>query len=34
MGNAQCEQKKSRNMSRADTTELWRSKTIALLAKL
>ena len=30
---AQCEQKKSRDTSLADTTDLWRSEEVVLLAK-
>ena len=32
-GDAQRERKKSRNTSRADTTDLWHSKEVALSAK-
>ena len=32
-GDAQREQKKSRDTSHADTTDLWRSKKVALSAK-
>ena len=33
-GDTWCEQKKSGDTSRADTTDLWRFKKVALLAKL